>query len=159
MRNLDKIQYFGTMVTFHLICGYVSWIKLFLITFKFNLFSMELLANHNTMFLTIKDKTKFAFIFLKNIYIPIFYLKMSMVFKVLVFVMVFKVSSTSFGDFFQNIVKEGETEKWDMKICPNYSFSIIFLSDCPKKIKFWFCIVYCFESVWRHVMACPVTMA
>ena len=34
-----------------------------------------------------------------------------MVFKVLVFVMVFKVSITSFGVFFQNIVKEGETEK------------------------------------------------
>ena len=62
----------------------VSWIRLFLITFQFNLFSMELLTDHNTMFLTIKDKTKFAFIFLKNIYIPIFLFKDEQ-FKVLVY--------------------------------------------------------------------------
>ena len=45
---------------------------------------MELLTDHNTMFLTIKDKTKFAFIFLKNIYIPIFLFKDEQ-FKVLVY--------------------------------------------------------------------------
>ena len=40
----NEKKYYGTMVTFHLICGYVSGIKLFLITFQFNLFSMELLT-------------------------------------------------------------------------------------------------------------------
>ena len=40
----NEKKYYSTMVTFHLICGYVSGIKLFLITFQFNLFSMELLT-------------------------------------------------------------------------------------------------------------------